>query len=67
MSLLDRLLGRTKTEQATEVEAPPCPHTALVPRWDALEDMGNLEKASSFFCQGCERTFTPEEAKAYLG
>lgn len=69
MSLLRKLTGKEKQEQqASEaLEAPPCPHTAMVPRWDSVEDMGKEDKATSYFCQGCERTFTPDEARPYLG
>jgi hypothetical protein len=74
MSLLRRLTGKdrqsgaeAREKQGTEApEPPPCPHTALVPRWDSIEDMGKEEKATSYFCQGCERTFTVEEAQQYL-
>jgi hypothetical protein len=44
-----------------------CPHTALVPRWDSIDDMGKEDKATSYFCQGCERTFSREEALPFLG
>jgi hypothetical protein len=65
MGLLDKLLGRNKQPQqaATEaVELPPCPHTALAPRWEAAEDMGKMDKVSSYLCQACGATLTPEEA-----
>jgi hypothetical protein len=59
--------GESKTkDEAHEIEAPPCPHTALVPRWDNLEDMGKQDKATSFHCQGCDQVFTAEEAQPYL-
>jgi len=76
MSLLRRITGKDKQtappqapEPAAEEvpESVSCPHTALVPRWDSIEDMGKEDKATSYFCQGCERTFTPEEARPYLG
>jgi len=64
MGLLDKLLGRKKQAQAAAeaVELPPCPHTALAPRWDAPEDMGKMDRVSSYFCQACGATLTPEEA-----
>jgi hypothetical protein len=43
-----------------------CPHTVLAPHWDSVEDMGKSDKVISYYCQGCARTFTPEEAKPYL-
>jgi hypothetical protein len=76
MSFLKKLTGKEGTDQqetATAMtqeewnESTACPHTALVPRWDSLEDMGKEDKATSYFCQGCEKTFTPEEARPHLG
>ena len=43
-----------------------CPHTVLTPRWDSIEDMGKQDRATSFYCQGCDRTFSPDEARPYL-
>jgi len=67
MNLLGKLFGKERTAGGREVEIPPCPHTAMVPRWDSAEDMGKLDRATSYFCTACETTFSPEEAKPYLG
>jgi hypothetical protein len=74
MSFLRKLSGKESEQDAPELPAvsheqavSSCPHTALVPRWDSIEDMGKEDRATSYFCQGCERTFTPEEAQPYLG
>jgi hypothetical protein len=76
MSLLRRITGKDRRagparppEPAAEegAERPSCPHTALVPRWDSIQDMGKEDKATSYFCQGCGRSFSPEEARPYLG
>ena len=69
MSLLRKLTHKEGTEeQAVEEQtfAPDCPHKALIPRWDSVEDMGKEDRATSYFCEGCERTFTPEEARPYM-
>jgi len=47
-------------------EAPPCPHTALTPRWDSVSDMGNQEKVTSYTCQGCNQSFTAAEGRTLL-
>ncbi len=63
--MLSRLLGRKKSE--TPYEAPPCPHKALVPRWDDLPDMGKKDRVSSYNCTTCGSTFSREEGAALLG
>jgi hypothetical protein len=65
MSLLRKLFGKEKP--AAVLEKPPCPHTALVPRWDNAEDMGKADKTSAYVCTACDTVFTPEEASRYLG
>jgi transposase-like protein len=65
MAMLSKLFGRTKPE--TAVEAPACPHKALVPRWDDLADMGKKDRVSAYTCTACGSTFTREEGVAILG
>lgn len=63
MGILARLLHRTSSPTTrAAAEAPVCPHTALLPRWDTLEDMGHDERATSFHCDVCGEEFTPAEA-----
>ena len=65
MGFLDKLRGRSKTATiTTETAKAICPHTSLVPRWDSVADMGREDKATNFTCQGCQQTFTPEQARA---
>jgi hypothetical protein len=61
MSILEKFLGSKK--ESSTVEAPPCPHTVLLPRWDSVADMGVEEKATGFTCESCHEAFTPEEAR----
>jgi hypothetical protein len=64
MGLFDKLFGGGKSkQQAVVVEAPPCPHSVLVPRWDSVEDMGKAEKATRYMCESCHEMFTPQEAE----
>ncbi len=65
MGLLDKLFGRSGTDGAPEADVA-CPHVALTARWDALEDMGNLERASSFRCEACGADFSAEEGRRLL-
>jgi hypothetical protein len=52
--------GKKKT--AATMEKPPCPHAALVPRWDEAKDIGVEAKATRYICDACHKEFTPEEA-----
>ncbi len=66
MGLLDRLLRRKapeRGEQGTEVATGPCLHTALGPRWDSADDMGDASKANTYRCEACGESFTPEQAE----
>ena len=64
MGFLDKLFGGPKEKSSTAVvEVPPCPHVVLVPRWDTAADIGVADRASRFICEGCERVFSPEEAR----
>ena len=48
-------------EPETEIA---CPHTVLGPHWDDPADLGKEDLASSYKCDVCGETFTPEEALA---
>lgn len=57
---------RREPSATAAVETPPCPHTALTPRWDSVADMGKDEQVSSYTCQGCNQSFSPAEGRALL-
>ena len=65
MSFLSKFFNRGKPK-VTEApaEAVECPHGVLVPKWDSVQDMGNEEKATSFECEACRRSFSVEETRA---
>ena len=72
MGILDKVLGNKHDDdssQATpptpEVEAADCPHTAMTPHWDSLDDMGKQELAT-YTCEACGRTFSHAQAKQFL-
>jgi hypothetical protein len=64
MGFLDRLFGRkgTSTEVDMSQIKEDCPHSTLGPHWDRAEDFGKHEAISSYVCEGCGISFTPEEA-----
>lgn len=64
MGVFDKLFGGSSKSESVAVETPPCPHTALVPRWDSVGDMGHEELATRFICEACQEEFTPAEASA---
>ena len=64
MGVFDKLFGGNGKKESVAVKAPPCPHTALVPRWDNLHDMGSEDRASGFICEACHQEFTPQQASS---
>ena len=40
-----------------------CPHTTLIPRWENAADIGNLDRATRFLCEGCNSEFDADEAR----
>ena len=60
MSFLGRLFGGGKTKPVDQpAVALECPHTALVPKWDNVHDMGIEDKATGYECDSCHKAFTP--------
>jgi hypothetical protein len=70
MGLLRKILGHEKQAEETKQEIAPedlaeCPHTALTPHWDSLQDMGK-EQLATYRCESCGIEFTYEESREYL-
>ena len=63
MGILSKLMGKDEHSEAAAGMQAECGHGALVPRWDAVEDMGKEDKVSSYHCEGCNGDFTMEEAQ----
>jgi hypothetical protein len=61
--MLSKLFGKKKE---AAIEAPPCPHIALVPRWENPEDMGKQDRVSSYTCSACGTTLTADEGRAIV-
>jgi transposase-like protein len=63
MGIWDRLLGRMEKQpvEEAEVSEPVCPHAVLVPHWDSADDIGKLDRLSSYACEACHATFSREE------
>ena len=64
VGILDKLLGRSGKNDTKAVPQGPCLHVSLVPHWDSVEDMGHEDKATSFICDACHQSFTPQVASA---
>jgi hypothetical protein len=67
MGLLGKILGRPEeTESPSDPSnySETCPHLALTPRWDNVDDIGHEDLATSFHCEGCGRDFSADEAQA---
>jgi hypothetical protein len=67
MGFLSKILGREQTSDRIATTAVLCPHTILLPHWDSIGDMGKEDLATSFTCQACSGTFTPDQAKELRG
>lgn len=64
MGLIGRLFGKgQEIPEAVQPELAVCPHTTMTPRWDRAEDIGHEDRATGFRCEGCGRSFSPEEAR----
>jgi hypothetical protein len=55
--------GGKKSSASILTETPECLHAVLVPRWESVQDMGKVDKATRYMCEACHREFTPEEAE----
>jgi hypothetical protein len=40
-----------------------CTHAKALPRWDKVEDAGNLERVSSFYCPTCDQFLAPNSLR----
>lgn len=63
MGVLDKIFGGTKEKAESAIEVPPCPHTALIPRWDSVDDIGHEDRATRYVCEACGETFSPQRAR----
>lgn len=70
MGILGKLFGRDSGESGGATATAPqeelsteCPHTTLLGRWDAVDDMGKPEKATMWVCDACQTEFSPEEGE----
>jgi hypothetical protein len=70
MGIFDKLFGSDKPSNTAVMELPPeeaissCPHSVLLPRWDAVDDIGKEDRATHYVCEACQQTFSPDEAQA---
>jgi len=67
MGFLSKILGREQTSDSVSATVVVCPHTILLPHWDSIGDMGKEDLATSFTCQACSESFTPEQANELRG
>jgi hypothetical protein len=64
MGFLNRLFGRRETS-ADDVAAaePECPHTALAPHWESVEDIGHSDRVTGYRCDSCGAVIESEEGE----
>ena len=63
MSFLKGIFGKRKAKAVLPREVT-CLHVTLAPKWDNATDIGIEDKATSFICDACHTSFTPEAARA---
>jgi hypothetical protein len=63
MGLLSIFGHKRESPNAVTSDDDACPHLALVPRWDSVNDMGKPEKITSYICDGCHAPFSREEGE----
>lgn len=64
MGLFDKLLGRSEQQVSSTATAEvTCPHLALTPRWDSVDDIGHEERATGYHCESCGRDFSAADAR----
>jgi len=71
MGFLRRITGGKKeaeTEAPSRQDTPEsaCGHGMLIPRWDRAEDMGHEDRATSYTCESCSASLTPQEAQGVM-
>ncbi len=61
-----RLLRRRRDDEPRQEDVHPeevaCEHVTLVPRWSNARDVGRESQVSTYQCETCGATFTPDEA-----
>jgi hypothetical protein len=64
MGFLNRILHRKEAgASALGVAEKECPHVALVPHWDSVDDIGIAERVVRYECESCKAAFTREEGE----
>jgi len=65
MGLLGKLFGKHDTDemQPDATDLSTCPHTTMTPRWDNADDIGHMDRATGFRCEGCGQMFSADEAE----
>lgn len=44
-----------------------CVHEKALPRWDKVEDAGNLERVSGYYCPTCDQFLAPDPPRRGAG
>ncbi len=64
MGFLNRILHRKEAgASAVGVAEKECPHVALVPHWDSVDDIGINDRIVRYECESCRAAFTREEGE----
>ncbi len=66
MGFLKMFGSKEKERSGSVMELPSCPHTALIPRWDSVDDIGHEDRATFYVCESCQQKFEPDEAREMM-
>jgi hypothetical protein len=60
-----KALRRKEERKSRPAEAAKrvCPHVALVPRWQSVDDIGKQGKVIQYTCESCNAFFSREEGE----
>jgi hypothetical protein len=64
--LLEEERAQSLDGELREETPESCAHMVLMPRWDAIEDMGKLDRVVGYRCDGCGQNLSLEQGHEAL-
>ena len=54
---------RTDIQDDSSIGRVNCIHAIVMPLWENAQDSGNMERVSSYRCEGCGKELTVDQGK----